>query len=112
MTRRIPVADIEVQGRSIEAGTFVVCALAAANRDPRHFGSDAGTLRLDRPDAGEHVSFGGGVHYCLGASLAKMEAQAAIGSLVSRFPGLGAASDPVYNGRINLRGLDRFELTL
>jgi cytochrome P450 len=112
MTRRIPIAELEIQGRSIEPGTFVVCALAAANRDPRHFGPDAQQLRLDRPDAGEHLSFGGGVHYCLGASLAKMEAQIAIGTLASRFPGLEAAGDPVYNGRINLRGLDRFELTL
>jgi cytochrome P450 len=112
MTRRIPVADIEVHGRTIEPGTFVVCALAAANRDPRHFGADAQQLRLDRPDAGEHLSFGGGVHYCLGASLAKMEAQVAIGTLVSRFPGITPAAEPVYNGRINLRGLDRFDLTV
>ena len=75
-------------------------------------GGDGEPWRLDRPDASEHLSFGGGVHYCLGASLAKMEAQIAIGTLASRFPGLEAAGDPVYNGRINLRGLDRFELTL
>jgi cytochrome P450 len=112
MTRRIPMADIEVHGRTIEAGTFVVCALAAANRDPRHFGADASQLRLDRPDAGEHLSFGGGVHYCLGASLAKMEAQVAVGTLVSRFPGITPAAEPVYNGRINLRGLDRFDLSV
>lgn len=112
MTRRIPLTELELHGRTIEPGSFVVCALAAANRDPRHFGPDAGELRLDRPDAGEHVSFGGGVHFCLGASLAKMEAQVAIGSLVARFPGLQPAGEPVYNGRINLRGLDRFDLTL
>lgn len=112
MTRRIPLADLEVQSRTIPAASFVMCSLASANRDPRHFGPDADELHLDRPNAGEHLSFGGGAHYCLGASLAKMEAQIAIGTLVARFPDLTAAGDPVYNGRINLRGLDRFELSI
>jgi cytochrome P450 len=112
MTRRIPLAPLEIGGRTIPAGSFVLAALASANRDEGHFGPTAGTLDVGRADAGEHLAFGGGAHYCLGAALAKMEAQAAIGSLVQRFPALEQAGEPVYNGRINLRGLDRLELAL
>lgn len=112
MTRRITTGDLELHGRTIEGGSFVVAALASANRDEAHFGPSAGTLDLRRPQANEHLAFGGGVHYCLGAALARMEAQVAVGSLVSRFPALAPAGDPVRNGRINLRGLERFELAL
>jgi cytochrome P450 len=112
MTRRIPLADLEVRGRTIPAGSFVVAALASANRDEGHFGPTAGTLDLGRADASEHLAFGGGVHYCLGAALAKMEAQVAIGSLVARFPAIAQAGEPVYNGRINLRGIERLDLDL
>jgi cytochrome P450 len=112
MTRRITVENIELRGRTIEAGSFTVLALASANRDEDHFGPTAATLDLRRAQAGEHLAFGGGVHFCLGAALARMEAQVAIGTLVQRFPGLAAAGDPEYNGRINLRGLERLELTL
>jgi cytochrome P450 len=112
MTRRIPVADIEVDGTRIEGGSFVVAALASANRDPRHFGPDADRLDITRANASEHLAFGGGPHFCLGASLARMEAQVAIGELVRRFPALDLAAEPTYNGRINLRGLDALHLTL
>ena len=112
MTRRITVGDIEVEGRKIESGSFTVLALASANRDEAHFGPTAAALDLRRAQASEHLSFGGGVHYCLGAALARMEAQVAIGSLVTRFPGLAAAGEPEYNGRINLRGLERLALTV
>ena len=112
MTRRITMDDLEMHGTTIPAGSFTVLALASANRDEDHFGPTAATLDLRRADATDHVSFGGTVHYCLGAALARMEAQVAIGSLVRRFPGLAASGEPEYNGRINLRGLERFELSV
>ncbi len=112
MSRRINLTDLELHDKTIPKGTFIVVALASANRDPRQFGDTADQLDITRADAREHVAFGGGAHYCLGAALARLEAQTAIGSLVERFPTIEAASDPVYNGRINLRGLDSYELTL
>jgi cytochrome P450 len=112
MTRRINLTELEIGGRTIPAGTFIVAALASANRDEERFGPTAATVDIGRADAGDHVAFGGGPHYCLGAALARMEAQIAIGSLVARFPALAAASEPTYNGRINLRGLERFDLSL
>jgi cytochrome P450 len=112
MTRRVTLAETTVGGKTIEAGAFVVLGLASANRDPAHFGADAGRLDLARPRAGEHLSFGGGHHYCLGASLARLEGQIAVGSLVQRFGRIEAAAEPEWNGRLNLRGLQRLPLTL
>jgi cytochrome P450 len=112
MSRRVTLVETTVGGRTIEPGAFVVLGLASANRDPAHFGVDADRLDLARARAGEHLSFGGGHHYCLGASLARLEGQIAIGSLVQRFGRIEATAEPVWNGRINLRGLERLPLTL
>jgi cytochrome P450 len=110
MSRRITLRDIDLDGKRIAAGTFVALSLASSNRDPVHWGPTADTVDVARPTAHEHNSFGGGAHYCLGAALARMEGQVAIGSLVRRFPELEMTGEPVWNGRINLRGLDRLPL--
>ena len=112
MSRRITLEDVEVRGKTIPKGTFVICGLASANRDEDKFGPDSEELDITRAGAKEHVAFGGGAHYCLGAALARLEATVAVGSLVQRFPALGLAGDPVYNGRINLRGLDSLPLAI
>jgi cytochrome P450 len=112
MSRRVTLAETTVRGRAIEPGAFVVLTLASANRDPAHFGADADRLDLSRSGASEHLSFGGGHHYCLGASLARLEGQIAIGSLVQRFARIEPTAEPVWNGRINLRGLQRLPLTV
>jgi cytochrome P450 len=112
-SRRIAVADIDIGGTSVEAGSFLFTCLASANRDPAHWGAGADELDLGREHAGQHVSFGSGVHHCLGSSLARTEAQVALGTLVRRFPGLELATDePAWNGRIVLRGLDALPVTL
>ena len=76
--------------------------IASANRDRLKWGDDAESLDVAREDAHNHLAFGGGIHYCLGAALARLEGQVAIGSLVRRFPRIAPAGDPVMNGRINL----------
>ena len=86
---------------------FVLAGLAASNRDPEKWGPTADDLDLRREGAGQHLSFGSGAHFCLGSSLAKLEAQIAIGSFVRRFPNARVDGDVSWNGRINLRGLDR-----
>ncbi len=112
-SRRIALRPLEVAGQHIDAGEFVMTGLGAANRDPAKFGADADALRLDRPDANQHVSFGSGVHHCLGAALARLEGRAAVGRLVRRFPAMELASDPPpWNGRLILRGLERLEVQL
>ncbi len=111
-SRRIAMEPIEIRGCTIEPGEFVTTVLGSANRDPRKFGDRADQLDLTRPDAREHVSFGSGVHHCLGAALARLEGQEAIGRLIRRFPDLELDEAPVHNGRIVLRGLDELKVSL
>jgi cytochrome P450 len=111
-TRRITTAPYSLRDKEIPAGTFVLAGLGSANRDAAHFGPDADRLRLDRPDAHQHVSFGAGPHHCLGAALARLEGRVAIGRLVQRFPALGFAGPVTWNGRINLRGAEKLPVAV
>ena len=106
MTRRVATADIEFRGTTIPEGALVLASIASSNRDPEFWGPTAESLDLTRANAGQHVSFGSGIHYCLGASLAKLEAEVAIESFVKRFGQVDIVGEPKWNGRINLRGLD------
>lgn len=111
MTRRITLRDVEVGGKQIPAGTFVACVIASANRDPRQWGDTADVVDVGRSGAEKHLAFGGGVHHCLGAALARLEGRVAIGTVVRRFPAVEISGEPVWNGRMNLRGLDRLPLS-
>jgi cytochrome P450 len=111
-SRRITTADLDVAGTTIPAGTFTLTCLGSANHDEARWGPTADQLDITRPDAGQHMSFGNGIHHCLGSSLARTEAQVAIGTLVRRFPGLALAGEPVRNGRVVLRGLESLPVTL
>jgi cytochrome P450 len=105
-SRRIAVADFEMREIEIPARSMIQTWLASANRDPEKFGDTANELDIRREDAGQHLSFGSGIHYCLGASLAKLEGQVAIGGFLRRFPNARVVGEPVWNGRMNLRGLE------
>ncbi|MBP7631609.1 MAG: cytochrome P450 [Acidimicrobiales bacterium] len=111
-SRRIALEPFEVDGHRVEPGQMVMTGLGAANRDPAKFGPDAEQLDLSRADAREHVSFGSGVHHCLGAALARLEGQEVIGRLVRRFPQMERAADPVHNQRLVLRGYDHLPVML
>ncbi|WP_431932528.1 cytochrome P450 family protein [Micromonospora sp. RP3T] len=86
---RITTEDVEYQGVRIPRGSIVGVALNAANHDPAHF-ADPDRLDLRRV-RGPHLGFGHGVHYCLGVSLARMEALLALSALLRRLPGLRLA---------------------
>jgi len=88
---RIATQDVELSGRTVRAGESVVVSVAAANRDPEVF-DNAEDLVLDRA-GNRHVGFGHGLHHCLGAQLARMELQEAVGSLLRAFPDLRLAVD-------------------
>jgi cytochrome P450 len=103
-SRRITLKPVTVAGTTIPAGAFVMASLASANRDERYFGPDAAEFRVDRENARQHVSFGAGAHHCLGASLARLEAQITFEHLLTRLPALSQDGDVTWNGRINLRG--------
>ena len=88
-TFRYTIAPVEIGGVTIPAGAQVIVCLAAANRDPARF-RDAELLDVDREDL-RHLAFGHGIHFCLGAPLARMEGQLALGALLQRFPELRLA---------------------
>jgi cytochrome P450 len=107
VSRRIVLEEMEVAGETVQPGDLVMTLLGAANRDPDRWGPTADRLDVGRTGAGAHLSFGSGIHHCLGAALARLEGAEAIGALVRRFPDLELATDqPDWNGRIILRGLD------
>jgi cytochrome P450 len=111
-SRRITLEDYEVDGTVIPKGCFVMASLGSSNRDAAVFGPDADRLRIDRPNAKLHASFGGGVHHCLGSALARREGRIAMSSLIRRFPDLSLAGAPTRNERINLRGLTSLPVTV
>jgi 2-hydroxy-5-methyl-1-naphthoate 7-hydroxylase len=90
---RFAAEDIELDGITITKGTPILMCLAAAGRDPQRYGDSADTFDVTRADK-EHLSFGYGAHFCIGASLARLEASIALSSLFNRFPGLALAVQP------------------
>jgi cytochrome P450 len=90
VTSRIPLEDVEIHGVRIPKGDEVNTLIGSANRDAAQF-PDPDRLVLDRPD-NRHLSFGHGAHFCLGAPLARLEAQIAVGELVRRFPAMRLAT--------------------
>jgi cytochrome P450 len=108
-TARIPMTSVAFGGCPVQRGDSVLALLAAANRDPaRHPEPDR--FDITRPDV-HHHSFGGGVHYCLGAPLARLEAQLAIPALFQRFPRLRLADEPPeWRPFPGFRGLTRLWL--
>jgi cytochrome P450 len=100
---RAALADIEIGGVTIPRGATVVLLLAAGNRDPRHV-ADPDRFIPDRMP-NEHFGFGGGMHYCVGAPLARMEAQIVLPELVRRLDNPRLVSDPPpYRPAATLRG--------
>jgi cytochrome P450 len=85
-TLRYAAEDVSVGGVVIPKGEMVLVVITAANRDPARFPSPD-TLDFTRPD-NKHLAFGHGIHYCLGASLARLEAEIAFGTLLRRMPDL------------------------
>lgn len=96
--------DVEVAGQRIRAGQRVLCAIGAANRDPAMF-TEPDKLDIGR-DEKSHIAFGRGIHHCLGAPLAMLEARAAFSALLDRFSAITLVSEPVYREQVVLRGVE------
>ncbi len=104
-TGRRTNAPVELSGRRLPRGTLVLAMLGAANRDPAVF-HNPDRLDLARANAGHHVAFGRGIHVCLGAPLARLEAQVALTMLLARLPGLAlAAAEPAWSLNTTIRSL-------
>ncbi|BDH11993.1 MULTISPECIES: cytochrome P450 [Streptomyces] len=100
---RYATEDVEVGGTLVRAGTPVLVAVGAANRDALRFDSP-GTLDISRGGTNQHLGFGHGVHHCLGAPLARLELQEALIALITRFPELRLAGDVVWKSQMLVRG--------
>jgi hypothetical protein len=102
-TDRVALEDVELAGRRVRRGRPIALLLAAANHDPAQFASPH-RLDVGRAD-NRHLAFGAGPHFCLGAPLARLEAEIALGALLRRFPKLaGDPSAVVYRRSVLLRG--------
>jgi pimeloyl-[acyl-carrier protein] synthase len=109
-TGRLATTDVEIGGRPISKGSIVVAVIGAANRDPAHF-ADPDRLDIARRE-NRHIAFGFGIHFCLGAPLARVEGQIAIGTLMHRLPNLTLASQtPEWSESSLLRGLKTLPVT-
>ena len=103
-TARIPSEDVTIGGRTIARGEMVMPFIGAADRDPVQF-PEPDRLDIGRAD-NRHIAFGWGIHFCLGAPLARIEGQIAINSLIQKWPKLALATDrPEYRQSLTLRGL-------
>ena len=105
-TWRYATVPVTLGGQDIAAGDPVLVVLAAADRDPARF-HDADTLNLARSD-NQHLGYGHGIHYCLGAPLARLEGRVALATLLTRLPDLRLSVDPAdlrWRGGLIMRGL-------
>jgi cytochrome P450 len=114
-TFRYATAELRIDGSVVPADTQVIISLAAANRDPAHY-HDAESFDINRSDTG-HLAFGHGIHFCLGAPLARMEARIAFTALHTRFPQMRLAVDPTrlswgHGDGLVLRGLSELPVIL
>jgi len=109
MFTRYALSDIEMDnGVSLRKGQEIGLMLGAANRDPARF-SNANTFDPFRTD-GQNVSFGAGIHFCIGAPLARIELQISLKTLFERLPGLRLAEEPRYNNVYHFHGLERLQV--
>jgi cytochrome P450 len=112
-TYRFASQDVPIGGTVIPRGDLVLIALSSANHDPGQF-PQPDTLDLSRDPSG-HVAFGHGIHYCVGAPLARIEGQIAFGALLERFPGIELAVPPEslrFRPGTLIRGLESLPVNL
>lgn len=112
MTARFATEDVPMGDVVVGKGELVLCLIAGANRDPAEFGPTAHQLDVGR-DARTHLAFGGGIHYCMGASLARLEGEVAFTMLLDRCGSLSLTDDdPPYRPHQVLRGLAALPITI
>jgi len=103
--------SVEIAGERVPRGEKVALLFGSANRDPRVF-AEPDRFDVGRENAAEHIGFGGGIHVCIGAPLARIELEASLRELVKRAPGLSLAEEPRRNRAFVIWGLEALDLTL
>lgn len=99
---------VEIAGQELAVGDEVAMLFGSAQRDPRRF-DDADTFDIGRNDP-SHVGFGGGIHFCVGAPLARLELAQSVAGIVQRFPNLALVEEPSYHPTFVIRGLTSLHL--
>ncbi|MGW4588294.1 cytochrome P450 [Amycolatopsis thermoflava] len=107
---RTATEDVEIAGFRVAKGEKIAALLGAAARDPEVF-AEPDTLDVGRSD-GTHLGFGAGIHYCIGAPLARIEIAAALSALTKRLPGLRLAAEPERRPEFVIRGLKNLPVTV
>lgn len=107
-TGRVAMEDIEVGGATVREGQIAFVLLGSANHDPAKF-PDPERLDLTRNPT-DHLAFGDGIHFCLGAPLARAEAQITLGALLERYPQMELAGEPTWGGTFIIRGARKLPL--
>lgn len=100
---------VEIAGEPVPRGAKVALLFGSANRDPRVF-TEPESFDVGRANAAEHIGFGGGIHVCIGAPLARIELEAALRALVERAPGLSLAEEPRRNRAFVIWGLEGLDV--
>lgn len=109
--RRITTQPTMIGDVELPAGEVIYASPASANRDAARWGDDADQLVVGRPDAGQHLQFGAGVHACLGSHLARLQAEIAFAALFARLDHIELAGEPVWSTRMFIRGLNSLPVT-
>jgi cytochrome P450 len=102
---------VEIAGQAVPRGEKLSLLFGSANRDPRVF-ADPDRFDVGRENAAEHIGFGGGIHVCIGAPLARIELEASLRALVERAPGLELVEEPRRNPAFVIWGLEGLEVSL
>ena len=114
-TIRTPLVDSVIRvGQDdikISKGSLVLASLGASNHDPSVF-TNPHELDFSRKNSNKHLAFAAGVHYCLGASLAKLETEVVLGTLVKNFKNIEVVSQPEWRDRLTIRGVSKYELSV
>lgn len=111
MSARMAARDTDVAGTAVQAGELIIVHLAGANRDPRVF-ADPHRFDIERENAGRHLSFSGGRHFCLGAALARAEGEVGLRAFFDRYPDAQLAGGGVRRNTRVLRGWSTLPIAL
>jgi len=110
ITSRVALEPVDVDGKPVRMGQWVVTLIGAANRDPEAYDSP-GTFDINRAATADHLAFSSGIHYCIGQPLARLEATIALRMLAERMPGLSRAGAVRRRNTTTIRGPARLPVS-